>query len=310
MKAITFDSFDAPPRLREDLPEPICGPTDITVRVLSSSLNPVDLSIVAGVLRPIAEHDFPVILGRDYAGTIEEVGSAVTEFRVGDLVYGYVPPWNPTVHAGSWAELILLPDANFAAVVPSSVPVEVAGVAPLAVITALDAVDASQVGTGQTVLVMGATGGVGSIAVQLASQRGATVIAPAQPDDATFLRDLGVDRIIDRSSDLAGSLRGVEIDALIDLVSYGTDGFDAHASLIKPGGIGVSALRAAGEATGRINVSAAPTQESLQRVTELLSTGAVRVPIQETHKLQDIVPTLARFGTSHKQGKHAVVVHP
>lgn len=308
MRAIAVDSFGADPGLRDDLPEPGYGPGDVVVGVRASSINPVDLSIVSGMLRMVAEYEFPVVLGRDFAGTVETAGDSVTGFQVGDLVYGYIPAWNPAVHAGSWAERIVLPGGRFAARVPAGIALEVAGAAPLVTITAIEAVDAVKLSPGQTILVAGATGGVGTVAVQLAASAGATVIASARPADNAYLRDLGVSRVIDRDGDLAESLRGVDVDALIDLVSYTPDEFDAHAALIKPGGRGASALRAAGEGPGRINVSAAPTAESLQRVSALLSDGTVRIPIQQTHKLDDLAGVLGEFSAWHKQGKHAVTL--
>ncbi len=308
MRAIAVDSLGADPDLRDDLPEPGYGPGDVVVGVRASSINPVDLSIVSGMLRMVAEYEFPVVLGRDFAGTVETAGDQVAGFEPGDLVYGYIPPWGPAVHAGSWAERIVLPAGQFAARVPAGIALEVAGAAPLVTITAIEAVDAVRLSPGQTVLVVGATGGVGSVAVQLAASAGATVIGPARPGDEAYLRDLGVSRVIDRDGDLAESLRGVDVDALIDLVSYTPDEFDAHAALIKPGGRAASALRAAGEGPGRINVSAAPTAESLQRVSALLTEGTVRIPIQQTHKLDDLAGVLGEFSASHKQGKHAVTL--
>lgn len=306
MKAVTFDSFGAKAGFRDDVAEPAAGPGDVVVRVRASSLNPVDQSIVDGVLKGIADYEFPVVLGRDFAGTVEAAGPQVTGFSAGDLVYGFVPPWGPAVHAGTWAERIVLPGAQFLAHVPDGVPLEVAGAAPLAVLTAMAAVDAVQPRPGQTVLVVGATGGVGTVAVQLAATAGATVIAPARPGDEAYLRDLGVSRVIGRDAGLASSLQGTCVDALIDLVSYSPDGFGHCAAVLTPGGLAASALRAADEGPGRANISAMPTPENLERVSALLSSGTVRIPIQATHGLEDVPAALDAFGSSHKQGKHAV----
>src|SRR4029450_12586426 len=90
MRAFTLDNFDTPPGLRTDLPTPEVGPDQLLVRVQSSSVNPVDALIAAGVLKGMAEHEFPVVLGRDYAGVIEQVGPAVTGYAPGDEVYGWL----------------------------------------------------------------------------------------------------------------------------------------------------------------------------------------------------------------------------
>ena len=113
MRAVTLDAFDAAPALRDDLPEPIAAAGGLVVRVSASSVNPVDNAIAAGMLREMVGHDFPVVLGRDYAGTIEAVGADVQGYAVGDEVFGFLVHANPTVHEGSWAELIALtPEAG------------------------------------------------------------------------------------------------------------------------------------------------------------------------------------------------------
>src|SRR5215203_6270814 len=110
MKAVTLDTFGTPPALRDDLPAPTPAPTEVLVRVYASSANPADNSIAAGMLKQMGiEYEFPVILGRDYAGVVEQVGPEVTRYSVGDEVFGFVLHANPTVREGSWAELIAVP---------------------------------------------------------------------------------------------------------------------------------------------------------------------------------------------------------
>ena len=181
MRAFTLDSSDPPPGLREDLPTPQVGPDQLLVRVQASSVNPVDTFIAAGYLNAMAEHEFPVVLGRDYAGVIEQVGPAVTGYAPGDEVYGWLLHANPTVHEGSWAELIAVPQGGSVARRPAGVEVVQAGAAPLAALTALAASDALELGEGATVLVVGASGGVGSFAVQLAAPPAPPCSPPACP---------------------------------------------------------------------------------------------------------------------------------
>src|SRR4051794_3612967 len=138
MRAVTLDSPDSQPALREDLPEPTPGDNEILVRVHASSVNPVDNSIAAGLLAQMGvEYDYPVILGRDYAGVVETAGSAVSGYRGGDQVFGFVLHAKPTVHDGSWAELITVTEELSIAPVPDGVELVIAGAAPLAGITAL-----------------------------------------------------------------------------------------------------------------------------------------------------------------------------
>ena len=183
MRAFTLDSFDSRPGLREDLPTPEVGPGQLLVLVRASSVNPVDAFIAGGVLKGMVEHEFPVVLGRDYAVVVEQAGSAVTGYAVGDEVFGFLPHAGPEVHDGTWAELILVSQDRSVARRPADAAA--AGAAPLAAITALAAYDALDLGKGATVLVVGASGGVGSFAVQLAAAAGATVLAPGCPKTTT-----------------------------------------------------------------------------------------------------------------------------
>jgi NADPH:quinone reductase len=191
MKAVTLDSLGTAPAVRDDLPAPTPGGNEVLVRVHASSVNPVDNAIAAGVLKDMAEHQFPVTLGRDYAGVVEQVGADVTGFSVGDEVFGFIPAMSPTVHDGSWAELIVVPEQMSIAHKPDGADLATAGVAPLTGITAATAIDALEIAQGDTLLVVGAAGGVGSLAVQLAVAAGATVVAPALPEDEEYLRELG-----------------------------------------------------------------------------------------------------------------------
>ena len=107
MRAITVDSQGAAPALREDVPHPTPAENEILVRVHASSANPADNSIAAGILAGMGlEHEYPITLGRDYAGVVEQAGAAVSGYRPGDQVYGFVLHANPIVHDGAWAELI------------------------------------------------------------------------------------------------------------------------------------------------------------------------------------------------------------
>src|SRR4051794_38890769 len=99
MRAITLDSADTPPALRDDLPEQKPADNEVLVRVHASSVNPVDGSIAAGMLASMGvEYEYPVILGRDYAGTVEQTGAAVSGFEAGDQVFGFLLHANPTAH--------------------------------------------------------------------------------------------------------------------------------------------------------------------------------------------------------------------
>ena len=311
MRAFTLDSFDTPPGLREDLPTPQVGPGQLLVRVQASSVNPVDAFIAAGFLKAMAEHDLPVVLGRDYAGVVEQVGPAVTGYAPGDEVYGWLPHANPTVHDGSWAELIAVPHEQSVARRPATIEVRQAGAAPLAALTALAAHDALDLGEGATVLVIGASGGVGSFAVQLAAHAGATVLAPGLAEDADYLRGLGATEVLDRNGDIVAAVRERSpdgVDALLDLVSQSPDQLNAYAAVVHDGGRIASSVGAAGDGPGRTNVSALPGRENLERLAGLLEDGTLTVPIQASYPLAQADQALKDLTGQHTQGKLAITL--
>jgi NADPH:quinone reductase-like Zn-dependent oxidoreductase len=305
MKAVTLDEFGAAPALRTNITEPRAGEHDLLVRVRASSVNPVDVAIAAGMLKEMVEHEFPVILGRDYAGVVEEVGPGVGRHRVGEEVFGFLLHANPTVHEGSWAELAVVPEDNFVAARPRSVTFAEAGAAPLAAITALAALDALTPAAGETILVVGATGGVGSFFVQLAAAAGAHVLAPALPEDEDYLRGLGADELVDRNGDVAAAVLAAHpdgVDAIVDLVSQ------PDASLLRDGGRIASPVGAAGEGPNRFNIMAQPTPANLQRVAQLVDSGALRVPIQRSYPLEEAPKALEALTAAHTQGKLGVTI--
>src|SRR3954462_8728102 len=309
MRAITLDSANTSPALREDLPEPTPADNEVLVRVHASSVNPVDNSIAAGMLAQMGvQYEYPVILGRDYAGVVEHTGAAVSDYKPGDQVFGFLLHANPTARAGAWADLITVTEELSIAPVPEAVDLAVAGAAPLAGITAITAVDALDLSQGDVLLVAGATGGVGSLAVQLAAKAGAPVVAPALPDDEEYLRGLGVSEIVPRDGDVAAAVRERfpdGVDALLDLVNYTPGTYDAA---LKDGARIASPTGAAGEGPGRTMVMAAPTRDNLERLGALLADGTLRIPVQATYPLAQAPGALAALPGQHTQGKLAIEV--
>ena len=308
MKAFVLEDFGAEPRLRDDLPQPEPGDGELAVRVHASSVNPVDNYVAGGMMRDFATYAFPVIIGRDFAGVVEKAGSG-SGFTEGDEIFGFVPATGPDVHHGAWAELALVPTGQ-ASAKPAEVDVAAAGAAPVAALTAIAALDALELKEGGTLLIVGATGGVGSFAVQLAKRAGAQVIAPGLPEDEGFLAELGADHVIDRAGDVAAQTRELEpggVQALFDTVSHAPEELEVYAAALGEGGRAASPTRAAGEAAGRHNVSASP--EDLPRLAEALDDG-LRVPIQRSYSLEDAGAALADLVGKHTQGKLAIAVIP
>jgi NADPH2:quinone reductase len=306
MRAFTLESFDTLPGLRDDLPTPEPGDREVLVRVLASSVNGADVAIAGGMLKEMVEHEFPVTLGRDFAGTVERVGGDVGRYQVGDEVFGFLPHANPTVHQGSWTELISVPEDNFVVAKPRNLDLAHAGAAPLAALTAIAAFDALSPAEGENVLVIGASGGVGSFFVQLAASADAHVVAPGFAEDNDYLRELGAAEVLDRSADLEATLaerHPDSVDAILDVVS-----FTPLDSLLEKGRRLASPLGAAGEGPGRFNLVAESTPDKLQRLAELLDDGVLRVPIQKRYELEQAGEALQAFASAHTQGKLSITI--
>jgi NADPH:quinone reductase-like Zn-dependent oxidoreductase len=307
MKAVMLDGPGSQPALRDDVPTPVPGPGEVLVRVQASSANPVDNAIAAGMLRDMVPHEFPVMLGRDFAGVVEDVGSGVDAVSAGDPVFGMVPAMGPGVHDGAWAERIVVPASSLGRL-PGGVDIATAGAAPLAAITALLAVDALDLSPGDTVLIAGATGGVGSIACQLAVAAGATVLAPARPDDEDYLRGLGVSEILPRDGDVVAAVRAGHpdgVDAVVDLVNYAPGTYDA---VLKDRGRVASPTNAAGDGPGRTNVMAAPSPELLDRIARHLADRTITVPIRAQYPLAQAPEALRALASGRTRGKIAIEV--
>lgn len=180
------------------------------------------------------------------------------------------------------------------------------GAAPVAALTAVAAFDALEPSDLDRVLVLGATGGVGTFFVQLATAVGAHVVAPALSGDREYLAGLGVAEMLDRDAEVAAQVRERfpdGVDAVLDLVSFSPD-----ASVLKEGGRLASPLGAAGEGPGRANLMAVGTTANLERIAELLAAGSLRVPIQDTYPLERAGEALRSLASAHTQGKLGITI--
>jgi NADPH:quinone reductase len=306
MRTVAVEAFETGPEVVE-LPAPVPGPNEVLVRVVASSVNPVDNAIAAGMLKDMVEHRFPIVLGRDFAGVVAAIGVDVSSLAEGDEVFGFVTHANPVVRDGAWAELIVVPETIGIANVPPLVDLSAAGASALAGVTAVAAIDALQLSERETVLVVGATGGVGSFAVQLAASAGATVIAPGLPEDEDYLRNLGASMIVPREGAVAAvrERRPDGVDALLDLVSFAPGAFD---DVLKLGARVASSNAAAGDGPGRINVMAVPAPENLEHLGQLLASGSLDVHLQESYPFERAPEAMYHLRTEHTKGKLAIRV--
>ncbi len=215
MKACIIESFGGRDQLKiADLPAPEPGEGEVLIRIHAAGVNPVDWKIREGWLKELFPHHFPVILGWDMAGIVEKTGYSARRFKPGDEVYAYAR--RPEIQKGTYAEFIALPE-SYIARKPSGLSMTEAGSIPLASLTAYQAlVEAGHLQKGQSVFILGASGGVGSSAVQLAADAGARVIGLTSERNHEYVRSLGAEAVIEYQ-------RGDFIQSLGELLPYGAD---------------------------------------------------------------------------------------
>jgi len=310
MKAFVWPAFDEQPTVA-DLPTPEAGPGQVLVRVRAASVNGIDLSIASGRLQGMLEYDFPVILGKDFAGTVEAVGSGVTGFAAGDRVFGVVSDPSP-LSSRSFAEYLAVPAGPNLTRIPEGVDFASAGVLGLAGTAALQAVDAIAPTAGETVLISGAKGGVGAYAVQLGAARGATVIATAKPgEDADLVRDLGASHTVDYTGDVAAQVRAIQPDGVDAVLHFAGDGTQLG-ELCVPGGRLASTLIMSLEQlpvphAEVASVFASSDAATLDRLAAEVAAGRLKTPIQHTYTLDQLGDAIAAFGAGTR-GKLAVAI--
>jgi NADPH:quinone reductase-like Zn-dependent oxidoreductase len=315
MKAFALTSPDLPATLVE-LPDPDVPAGSVRVRVRAAGVNGIDVYQAQGHLLAMMEHHLLTVTGRDIAGVVDAVGPGRHDVTVGDEVFGFVPATLP-LRVGTYAELVAGGAELVLSPKPAGLTFEVAAAIALASVAALDAVDAVAAGPGDEVLIVGATGGVGAIAVQLAAQRGATVTATARAgEDEAFARALGASETVDYAAeDVAAVIRARHpggIAALIDVVSRDA-AFVRMAEVVRDGGriaTSVGAADVAGLAARGIratNLMALPTPAKLAMLAGQVAAGSLRVEIQRTFALAEAPAAHAAF-TAGTRGKIVITI--
>ncbi|WP_405160145.1 NADP-dependent oxidoreductase [Nocardia sp. NBC_01499] len=306
MRAIVVRKFGASPELT-DMPVPEPGPGAVRVQLEAAGVNPFDAKMADGILDGKLPHDFPMILGVDGAGTVATVGPGVSQFAVGDRVVGKF--LNPPAGHGSFAEYAVIPEAGILVRVPEGVPTVAAAALPTAGVTAQDMVDGTKIEPGQTVLIVGATGGVGSFLVQLANMAGADVIATARGEVADQMTRLGAAETVDYTAgpvrEQVGAAHPDGIDVLYDLVSP-PEVLAELTTLVRDGGTVYStiwsadedALRARGIRGG--NIESTGGAPELARLLDRVAEGDVVVPIDATIPLADGTTAIGAAGARGK----------
>jgi NADPH:quinone reductase-like Zn-dependent oxidoreductase len=301
MKAVVAHEYGAPEVLKfEEVPRPEPKEDEALVRVIASGVNPADpLTLSGKYAREFGTH-LPLIPGYDIAGVVEKTGARITNLKPGDAVYGY-----PTF-GGGWAEYVTVKQWEMAAK-PKALNFAEAAAVPMGALTAWQAlVDTAQLHPGQTILVHGGSGGVGSFAVQIAKARGARVIATASTANQDLLKQLGADVAIDytktRFEDVAK-----DVDAVLDPV--GKETLARSYGVVKKGGIVMSLVARPDpvelEKRGirGAAISAHPDAEDLAEIARLIDAGKIKPVVTEVLPLSEAIAAQRQAETHHTRGK-------
>jgi NADPH:quinone reductase-like Zn-dependent oxidoreductase len=270
-------------------------------------VNGFDLAVASGRLKGMMEHRFPVVLGKDFAGIVDAVGAGVTGYAPGDRVFGVVI--KPYLGDGSFGEYVTVHASTGIATLPQAVDFPEGGALGLAGAAAVAAVDAAGLDAEKTVLIAGATGGVGNQVIQLAATAGARVIATVHSTaEKVLVNTLGAAEVVYYMEDIATQVLAVHpggVDAVVHLAGAPAP----LLAVLRPGGRFVSTILSSpdqlpSERAEVVPVHAEPTRVILERLAENQASGRTRVMIQRSYTLDEITAALADFarGTLGKLG--------
>lgn len=303
MRAVQITAYGGPEVLAvNQVAPPELGAGQLRVSVAATGVNPVDWKIRDGHMKDMLQIPFPFTIGNEFAGTVTELGEGVTGFAVGDAVYGSVGP------IGVFADELAV-DANALAKAPASLSLVESAALPVAIVTAQAAFDAEAVGPGTRLLVHAAAGGVGSIVVQLAKALGAEVTALTSPATMDFVRGLGADHVIDRTTPYEQAIG--DFDIVLD--AFGPAAQARSWGLLKPGGILISLVappdqdEAARHSARATMTFGTPNSAALAHAAALADAGKLKPTIQRTYPVEQAVAAMAEVEGGNVRGKIVLV---
>jgi len=308
MKAVRIHEYGNRNVLKfEDAPMPNIASDDVLVRVVAASVNPVDWKIREGYLKEMISYSMPLTLGWDVSGVVSAVGTDVTRFSVGDAVYS-----RPDINRnGTYAEFVAIRESEIAHK-PQTLSHNEAASLPLAGITAWEAlITTAQLSAGQKVLIHAGSGGVGSLAIQLAKSRGAYVIATTSGKNRALVESLGADEVIDYTIQNFAEILD-DIDVVFD--TMGGDIQESSWSVLKRGGILVSIVSPPSDAKASerdvrgVFIFIEPNAYILEQMAELVDQGTLRPVIGGEFALQDIEKAHALSESGRTVGKIVLYV--
>lgn len=289
MKAAQINEYgDASVIEIKEIDRPSVGQGQVLVEVYASSINPIDTILRTGIARAVMPLTFPVTIGGDFSGIITELGDGVADLQVGDRVYGQANARHGD--SGAFAEF-LATTADQVAKAPEGIGFKEAASLPMAGVSALQALT-EHIGLAkdQKILITGGSGGIGTLAIQIAKHIGAYVAVTATGDSIETVRALGADLVIDyKTQTISEELK--DYDAAFNTASGGD--FDDALRALKPGGIAVSVAAQPNEALASqlgvvvMRQGTGITTERLNKLAELVDAGAVKPQITKIFSLQD-----------------------
>lgn len=309
MRACRYHALDEGLPLRvEDVPVPEPGNGEVLVRTRYASLNPVDWKIASGKFRLLVRRGLPRTMGSDFSGTVAALGPAVDGWSLGERVMGFVDPFQRP--HGSFAEFVPVP-ADFLFRTPDALGDPEAAALAAVGATAVALCTLGRVGPGSRVLVNGASGGVGHVAVQVAKLRGAQVTATASARRRRFLESLGADALIDYATSPVDAWPG-GFDAVLDCVPNLPR--HRHAALLRTGGHYASTLPDAYTYTldpvlnrlGRLHrhaVMLAPDATAMDELRRGVEHGRLRCHVEQEFPLDEVAAAIERSRAGHVAGK-------
>ena len=303
MKAIVVNEYGGPEVLKyQDVPRPEPREDEILIRVMAAAVNPVDSYVRQGMFAKRGLGNRPAIIGYDISGVVEKTGANAKKFKPGDAVYCYLP----VMRGGGYAEFAIAKESETAPK-PKNVNFEEAAAVPLAATTAWQAlIDTAKIDQGQTVLIHGGSGGVGSFAIQIAKVRGAKVIATASTAHQDLLKQLGVDQAIDYAKQ---KFEDVVKDVDVVLNCVRADALARSYGVVKKGGVIVSITdepdqtECAKHGIRGSRLGAHPDGKVLEELTKLIEAGKMKPIISQTLPLADASKAHQQIETHHTLGK-------
>ncbi|HET9171371.1 MAG TPA: NADP-dependent oxidoreductase [Actinospica sp.] len=305
MRAVTYDSY-APDNSKlhyGEVPDPKVGPGQVLIQVKAASVNPVDWKVMAGGLDPMMDTVFPVIPGWDVAGVVTRTGPDTPEFAVGDEVMSYAR--KDVVGAGTFAEYVAVA-APHVAHKPVGLDWTQAGGLPLAGLTALRCLDTLGVRTGDVLLVHGAAGGVGSLAVQLGVARGARVIGTASERNHDFVRAFGGEPVT-YGEGLAERVRELTPSGVTTVADFVGGQLETTLAVLAPDGRHVSVADPTVGQHGGQWVWVRPDGAKLAELAALVDAGRLTVEVAETFPLDKVGAAFDASRGGHTRGKLVIV---